>query len=129
MREQFTSFGLLQNQVGQLRLHSTTSTRSNSLTSRHDAPGTNLVVRVACKEGLSVCAPGQAHALGLSALLAHLDVLGLELVNLALLLEIEDDDAAGCGSAEPVAIWRKDQGVDLITSSERVEMLGLVKIP
>jgi hypothetical protein len=100
-----------------------------SLTSRHDTPCSDLVVRVACKESLAVRAPGQANALWLSALLANLDPVRLQLVDLALLLEVEDDDAAGGGGAEPVAVRGENEGVDLITSGERVQVLGLVQVP
>jgi hypothetical protein len=96
---------------------------------RHNTPSTDLVVGVTSEESLSVSAPSQGNTLGLTALLALLDVLGLELVDLALLLEVEDGDAGGGGSAEPVAVGGEDEGVDLIASVERVEVLGLVKIP
>ena len=96
---------------------------------RHDTPGTDLVVSVTSEESLAVSAPGQADTLGLAALLALLDVLGLELINLALLLEVEDGDAAAGGGAEPVAVGREDEGVDLVTGLEGVEVLGLVEVP
>lgn len=99
------------------------------LCSRHDTPGTDDVVGVTGEQGLAVGAPGQAHALRLTALLADSGELGLELVNLALLLKVKDDDAAGSGSAEPVAVGREDEGVDLVVGVEGVEVLGLVKIP
>ena len=100
-----------------------------NLCPRHNTPGTDLVVSVTSEESLAVSAPGQADALGLAALLALLDVLGLELVNLALLLEVEDGDAGGGGSAEPVAVGGEDEGVDLVTGVEGVEVLGLVEVP
>jgi hypothetical protein len=53
----------------------------------------------------------------------------LQLINLALLLQIKDDDAAGGGSAEPVSVGREDKGVDLITSSQGVEVLRLIQVP
>ena len=102
---------------------------SKHLSSRHDAPGADLVVGVTGEEGLAIGGPGERDTLRLSALLANLDVLGLELVNLALLLEIEDDDARGGGGAQPVAVGGEDQGVDLITGVERVEVLALVQVP
>lgn len=55
--------------------------------------------------------------------------LGLELVNLGLLLQVEDDDAGGSGSAEPVAVGGEDEGVDLVVGVQGVEVLGLVKVP
>jgi hypothetical protein len=94
------------------------------LTPRHNAPAADTVVGVSGEEGLAVGAPGQGDALGLPALLANLNVLGLQLVNLALLLEVEDDDAGGGGGAQPVAVGREDKGVDLVTGGERVQVLG-----
>jgi hypothetical protein len=99
------------------------------LTSRHDTPGTNLVVSVSSKQSLSIRAPCQAHTFWVSALLANLDVLWLQLIHLALLLQVEDDDAAGRGCAQPVSIWRENEGVDLIASSEGIKVLGLVQVP
>jgi len=96
---------------------------------RHDTPGADLVVGVTSEKGLAVSGPGERDTLWLSALLANLDVLWLELVNLALLLEVEDDDAAGGGGAEPVSVWREDKGVDLVTGGQGVEVLGLVQVP
>lgn len=99
------------------------------LSPRHNTPGTDLVVGVTSEQSLAVVAPGQADALGLTALLALLNVLGLELVNLALLLEVEDGDAGAGGSAEPVAVGGEDEGVDFVAGVEGVEVLGLVEIP
>jgi hypothetical protein len=99
------------------------------LTPRHDTPAADTVVRVSGEQRLAVSAPGQGDTLGLPALLADLKVLGLQLVDLALLLQIEDDDAGGGGGAQPVAVGREDKGVDLVTGGERVEVLGLVQVP
>ena len=109
-----------------IRLH---RLNAESLCPRHDTPAADLVVGVTSEEGLAVGAPGQGDALGLPALLANLHVLRLQLVNLGLLLEVEDDDAGGGGSAQPVAVGREDKGVDLITGGERVQVLGLVQVP
>lgn len=102
--------------------------RSN-LSPRHDTPAADAVISVSSEQGLAVGAPGQGDALGLPALLANLHVLGLQLVNLALLLKVEDDDAGGGGGAQPVAVGREDKGVDLIAGGEGVEVLGLVQVP
>ena len=99
------------------------------LTPRHDAPAADAVVRVSGKQSLAVSAPGKGDTLGLPALLANLHVLGLQLINLALLLEIEDDDAGSGGSAQPVTVGREDQRVDLVTGGQRVQVLGLVQVP
>lgn len=102
---------------------------STTLCPRHDAPAADAVIGVTGEQRLAVSGPGQGHALGLPALLADLHVLRLELVNLALLLQIEDDDAGGGGGAQPVAVGGEDKGVDLVTGGERVEVLGLIQIP
>ena len=107
-----------------LRLH-----QPLSLCPRHDAPAADLVVGVTSEQSLAIGAPGQGHALRLPALLADLHVLGLQLINLRLLLEVEDDDARGGGSAQPVAVGREDKGVNLVTGGERVQVLGLVQVP
>lgn len=99
------------------------------LSAAHDTPGADLVVGVTGEQGLAVGGPGEGDTLGLAGLLADLDVLGLELVDLALLLKVEDDDGAGGGGAEPVAVGGEDEGVDLVTGGERVQVLGLVQVP
>ena len=96
---------------------------------RHNTPGSDQVIRVPRKQCLSIRAPRQTHTLRLPALLAHGRVFGLQLVNLALLLEIEDDDGARRRGAEPVSVRGEDEGVDLIAGAQRVEVLGLVKVP
>lgn len=99
------------------------------LCSGHDTPRANDVVRVSSEQGLAVSGPSQGHALRLPALLADARELRLELVDLGLLLEIEDDDAAGSGGAEPVAVGGEDESVDLVVGVEGVEVLRLVKVP
>lgn len=81
---------------------------------RHDPPSPDQIIRVPGKQRLPVRAPRQAHTLRLPALLAHGRVFGLQLVHLALLLEIEDDDGARRGGAQPVSVGGEDQGVDLV---------------
>jgi hypothetical protein len=102
---------------------------SRNLCPRHNAPSTDDVVSVTSEESLAIGRPGKGDTLGLPALLANGAELGLELINLGLLLEIEDDDAAGGGGAEPVSVGGEDEGVDLVVGVERVQVLGLVKIP
>ena len=102
--------------------------RHATLCPGHDAPRTDDIVGIASEQSLPVGAPRQADALGVAALLANLE-LGPELINLALLLEVEDDDAAGRGGAEPVAVGGEDEGMDLVVGVEGVEVLGLVEIP
>ena len=105
------------------------SYRSTHLCPRHNTPSPNEVISVSCKQGLSIRAPRQTHTLRLPALLAHGGVLGLQLVDLALLLQVEDDNAAARGGAQPVAVGGKDQGVDFITCGQGVQVLGFVQVP
>lgn len=78
---------------------------------------------------MAISGPGQADTLGLPALLANGGELRLQLINLALLLKVENDDAAGGGGAEPVSVRREDEGVDLVVGVERVQVLGFVQVP
>jgi hypothetical protein len=103
--------------------------QSNSLRSRHNAPSPNDVVSITGEQSLAIRTPCQTDTLRLSTLLADCLEFWLQLINLTLLLQIKDNDAAGSSSAEPVAVRREDKGVDLITSVQRVEVLGLVQIP
>lgn len=105
------------------------SVRKRDLRTGHDTPGTDDVVGVTGEQGLAVGGPGEGDTLGLPALLAGGGELGLELVDLALLLEVEDDDGAGSSSAEPVAVGGEDEGVDLVVGVEGVQVLGLVEVP
>ena len=47
----------------------------------------------------------------------------------ALALKVEDLDAGGGGSAQPVAVGGEDEGVDDVASLEGVEVLALVEVP
>ena len=80
---------------------------------------------------MAISAPCQAYTLHLPCLLTtnSLVQLGLELVNLVLLLQVEDDDARGGGGAQPVAVGREDKSVDFVAGGQRVEVLGLVQVP
>lgn len=86
---------------------------------------TDDVVGVTGEEGLTVGGPGEREALGVGRVLANSGELGLELVNDALGLEVEDLDARGSGSAEPVSVGGEDESVDSVTSLERVEVLAV----
>ena len=46
-----------------------------------------------------------------------------------LALKIEDLDALRRCCAQPVAVGREDEGVDDVTSLERVQVLALVQVP
>ena len=96
---------------------------------RHDTPGPDHIVRVPRKQRLPIRAPRQTHTLGLPALLTHGRILGLQLVDLALLLQVEDDDGARRGGAEPVSVGGEDEGVDLVAGGQGVEVLGFVEVP
>lgn len=109
--------------------HSLTTNQHTHLRPRHNTPGTDLVVGVTGEQGLTIGGPGEGNALGVAGLLALLDVLGLELINLALLLEVEDGDGAAGGSTQPVAVGGEDEGVDLIAGVQGVEVLGLIQVP
>ena len=78
---------------------------------------------------MTIRTPRQTHTLRLPALLPHGVVLWLQFVDLALLLQIEDDDRAGGGSAQPVAVGRENEGVDFVASGEGVEVFRLVEVP
>lgn len=101
----------------------------NHLLPRHNAPSSDQIIRVPRKQRLPIRAPRQAHTLRLPALLAHGRILGLQLVDLALLLEIEDDDGARRRGAQPVSVRGEDEGVDLVAGAQGVEVLGFIKIP
>ena len=47
----------------------------------------------------------------------------------ALALRVEDLDARGGRRAEPVTVGGEDEGVDDVTSLERVKVLALVQVP
>jgi hypothetical protein len=102
---------------------------SPRLRPRHNTPGADDVVGVTGEEGLAIGRPGQADTLGITALLSSVGELGLQLVDLALLLEVEDDDAAGGGSAQPVSVGGEDESVDLVVGAQGVQVLGLVEVP
>jgi hypothetical protein len=96
------------------------------------APDTDLVVGVTREQSRSVSRPSQGDTLRVASLLGAGSTaveLGGELVNLALLLQVEDDDAGGGGSAQPVAVGGEDKSVDLVTGVEGVQVLGLVEVP
>lgn len=116
--------------VKSLRTTSSFTINFLHLCARHDAPGTDNVVGVASEQGLAVGAPGKGHTLGVAGVLVVRDgEVGLELVNLGLLLKVEDDDAGSSGSAEPVAVGGEDESVDLVIGVQGVEVLGLVQVP
>ena len=100
-----------------------------SLSSRHNAPCPDQVIRVPSEQSLSIGAPCKTNTLWLTALLSDGGVFGLEFVNLALLLEIENDDAGRSGSTEPVAVGGENEGMDLIACGQGVEVLGFVEVP
>lgn len=99
------------------------------LSAGHDTPGADLVVGVTSEQGLAIGGPCEGDTLWVTGLASSLDEVWAELVDLALLLEVEDDNLLGGGSAQPVAVWREDEGVDLVTGLEGVEVLGLVQVP
>jgi hypothetical protein len=99
------------------------------LSPRHNTPCANLVVGIARKQSLTIGTPGQTDTVWFLGFLALLNVIRLQLVNLALLLEIENGNGGSGGSAKPVSIGREDEGVDFVTGLEGVEVFRLVEIP
>ena len=99
------------------------------LPSRHVPPSTDHIIRIPCKQRLPIRAPRQTHTLGLPALLPHGRILRLQLIHLALLLQIEDDDRAARRRAQPITVGREDERVDLVARGQRVEVLGFVQVP
>ena len=104
-------------------------TSMSQLLPGHNTPSPDQVIRIPGKQCLPIRAPRQTHAFRLPALLAHGRILGLQLINLALLLEVEDDDGARRSSAQPVPVGGEDQSVNLVAGGQGVEVLGLVEIP
>jgi hypothetical protein len=100
-----------------------------NLCPRNNAPCADLVIGVTGEQGLAIGGPGERDTFRVTALLASIEEVRGELVNLALLLEIENDDTGSGGSAKPVTVGGEDKSVNLITGGERVEVLGLVKVP
>lgn len=90
---------------------------------------TDDVVRVTGEEGLAISRPSERETLGVGGVLANTGELGLELVDDALGLEVEDLDARGGGSAEPVTVGGEDKGVDSVTSLKGVEVLAVRELP
>jgi len=97
--------------------------------SRHGhLPDTDDVVGVAGVQGLTIGGPGQRRALWHEALL-WLGDLGLELINDNLVLQVPNLDRVACGSAEPVAVRREAESVDVVAALERVQVLVVVQVP
>lgn len=76
------------------------------------------------REGLT-----KRNTLRVTRLLSNRRELGLDLVDDALALEVEDLDAGRGGGAEPVAVRGEDERVDRVSGLERVEVLALVEVP
>jgi hypothetical protein len=93
---------------------------------RHNPPRSYQIISVTREQRLAIGTPSQTDTLGLSALLAYGNELRLKLIDLTLLFEVEDYDATGSGSAEPVAVRGEHQGMDLIAGVEGVEVFALV---
>jgi len=87
---------------------------------RADGPDTNEVVSETTEQGLAISRPRDRHTLGLSRVGANINEAGLELIDNRLALQVEDLDAAGGSSAEPIAVRREHESIDDITSFKRV---------
>lgn len=88
-------------------------------------PDTNVAVSVATEQGGAISRPGQRDALGL----ATSGKLGAQVVDDGLAQQVPNLDGSGRGSAQPVAVGRENQGIDAITSLQRVQVLGVVQVP
>jgi len=78
---------------------------------------------------LPISAPCERDTLWGPSLLADIKEFWYELIDLALLLQVKDNDGGGGSSTEPVAIWRENKGVDLVVGIKGVKVLGLVQVP
>lgn len=123
------SISLLPTAIYHPRSFLSSTTNMFRLCPRHDTPSTYLVVGITREQSLTVSAPDQTDSIWFLRLLALLNIVGLKLVDLALLLKVKDGDGGGGSSAEPVSVGGEDKGVDLISGLERVEVLRLVEIP
>ena len=101
----------------------------NLSTGHNNTPCSDDVVGVTSEQSSTISGPGQRDTFWLPGLLSDGREFWLELINLALLLEVEDDDAGGSSGTEPVPVGGEDKRVDLITSIEGVEVLRLVEVP
>jgi hypothetical protein len=97
---------------------------------RNNSPDTDDVVAVAGVEGGTIGRPSKGGAVGDEGLAGPLDTLvGVELGNDVLVLQVPDGDATVGGGAEPVAGRGEAEGMDLRASGELVEPLALAKVP
>ena len=96
-----------------------------------DGVDADFGVSVSRKEGGAVSGPAEAGAVGSHSALADRDLALLkpDLVDDDLGLEVPDLDALLGGSAEPVSVGAKDEGVDDVASFETVESLAFVEVP
>jgi len=95
----------------------------------NNGPDADNVIRETTEQGLTICRPSQRNALRLTGVLSNLNKVRLKLIDNRLALEIEDLDATGGGSAEPVAVGAEDQGVDNIAGFQGVQVLAVVEVP
>lgn len=67
--------------------------------------------------------------MGRSRLLSDFEEVRLELIDNRLGLEVEDLDARSGSGAQPVSVGGEGEGVDGVSSFERVQVLSFIKIP
>jgi len=97
---------------------------------RSDGEDADVVVGVSGEEGVSISGPAERDGgNGLRLASSGDDILGLEILNDNLGLQIPDLDRLLGGSAQPVTVGGEDQSVDGITGGERVQVLALLEIP
>jgi len=97
---------------------------------RSDRVDADVVVGVSGEEGVAVSGPAEGDGgNGLRLAASDDNIFGLEVLNNNLGLEIPDLDGLLGGSAQPITVGGEDEGVDGITSGERVQVLALLEIP
>jgi hypothetical protein len=92
----------------------------------NNSVNSDLIVSVTSKESLTISRPSKGDWLwkGDTMFSRH-----LELINDALALKIPNLDSRGGSSTKPVSVRREDEGIDQVTSFQRIKVLVFVQIP
>lgn len=91
-------------------------------------PDSDLVVSVTGEQVLTVSRPSQRDGFGVLGLGAGGN-LRLEFVQQGSFLQLEDLDARGGGSSQPVSVGRESQGADFSVSVQGVQGDVVVQVP
>mmetsp|Transcript_6445 Transcript_6445/g.9672 ORF Transcript_6445/g.9672 Transcript_6445/m.9672 type:complete len:223 (+) Transcript_6445:42-710(+) len=121
-----------ENQHGEMGAENFQTKRFSKLSGfclERDGPDADLSVGVPSVEGVAVVGPREGNRVRDESLLGAGGELGAELRDNLLALKIPDLDLVLSGGAEPVAVGGEHQGVDGVSSVERVEVLALVEVP